>query len=133
MLTKIAFVTLLVRNYDEAIDFYVGKIGFELLSNDTYGNGSRWVTLTPSKVSGTAVVMVEADTPGKAERVGTQAADHVFLVVHTDDCRRDYEAMRARGVSFWSEPREVPWGVEAVFEDLYGNRLDLVQFRPFRS
>ncbi|GGD97760.1 VOC family protein [Paenibacillus nasutitermitis] len=131
MKKKLGHVTLLVNNYDDAIEFYTNKAGFVLLSDNTFGEGMRWVAVAPSKDSETAVVFVEADTPGKKERVGNQAANHVFLVVHTNDCRRDYSMMKSKGVTFFGEPADVPWGVEVVFEDLYGNRLDLVQHNGF--
>lgn len=121
----------MVNNYDEAIQFYKEKMGFALLADNSFGNGMRWVSMAPSAVNETAIVLVEADTDEKKERTGSQAANHVFLVIHTDDCRRDYEAMKARGVHFYGEPRDVPWGVEVVFEDLYGNRFDLVQHNGF--
>ncbi|MBB6673715.1 VOC family protein [Cohnella nanjingensis] len=128
---KIAHVTLLVKDYEEAIRFYTEQLGFALLADNAFGNGMRWVVVAPAAGSETAIVFVQADSSDKLERVGSQAANHVFLVVHTDDCRRDYEAMKSRGVHFFGEPRDVPWGVEVVFEDLYGNRLDLVQHNGF--
>lgn len=131
MKKKIGHVTILVKDYDEAIDFYTKKAGFVLLKDNAFGNGMRWVTVAPSNDSETAIVFVEADTAKKAERIGTQAANHVFLVVQTDDCYRDYETMKSIGVKFLGEPKEVPWGIEVVFEDLYGNRLDLVQHNGF--
>lgn len=124
---KIGHISILVRDYDEAIEFYTSKLGFELLTDNNFGNGMRWVTVSPSSANETAIVFVKADTDEKLARLGSQAADHVFLVVQTDDCRRDYEKMRSNGVRFFGEPQEVPWGVEVVFEDLYGNRFDLVQ------
>jgi predicted enzyme related to lactoylglutathione lyase len=128
---KIGYITILVKNYDEAIQFYKEKIGFELLTDNSFGNGMRWVTLAPSGSNETSIVLVEADTSEKTERLGSQAAQHVFLVINTDDCRRDYEEMKSRGVHFLGEPKDVPWGVEVVFEDLYGNRFDLVQHNGF--
>jgi predicted enzyme related to lactoylglutathione lyase len=131
MKKTIGHVTILVKSYDEAIDFYTNKAGFELLSDTAFGNGMRWVTVAPSKDSEAAIVFVEADTVEKTERVGSQAANHVFLVVQTDDCYRDYNTMKSNGVQFFGEPKQVPWGIEVVFEDLYGNRLDLLQHNGF--
>lgn len=131
MKKKIGHVTILVKRYDEAVDFYTKKAGFVLLTDHAFGKGMRWVTVAPSYDSETAIVFVEADTAEKAARVGTQAANHVFLVVQTDDCYRDYEQMKSNGVIFYGEPQEVPWGIEVVFEDLYGNRLDLLQPNGF--
>jgi len=131
MKKKLGHVTILVKNYDEALDFYTKKAGFVLLTDNAFGGGMRWVTVSPSNDSETAIVLVEADTVEKAARVGNQAANHVFLVVQTDDCYRDYETMKSNGVKFLGEPKEVPWGIEVVFEDLYGNRLDLLQINEF--
>lgn len=127
MVKKIGHITILVRDYDEAIEYYTEKLGFALLSDNNFGNGMRWVTVAPSKDSEAAIVFVPADTVEKAERVGSQAADHVFLVIETDDCLGDYKKMKSKGVKFYGEPKEVPWGIEVVFEDLYGNRFDLLQ------
>jgi catechol 2,3-dioxygenase-like lactoylglutathione lyase family enzyme len=124
---KIGYVTILVKDYDEAIKFYTESLGFELLADDAFGNGMRFVKVAPSRGNETAIVFVEADSSEKLERLGSQVANHVFLVIHTDDCRRDYEQMKAKGVHFFGEPELVPWGVEVVFKDLYGNRFDLVQ------
>ena len=124
---KIGHVSILVNDYDEAIDFYVNKAGFDLLTDNDFGDGMRWVTVAPSKENDAAIVFVKADTEIKRARVGSQAGEHVFLVVETDDCLRDYKRMKEKGVSFVSEPKHVSWGIEAVFEDLYGNQLDLLQ------
>jgi catechol 2,3-dioxygenase-like lactoylglutathione lyase family enzyme len=126
---KFGHITIFVNNYDEAIDFYVHVLGFTLLSNNTFGEGMRWVTVAPSKNHETAIVFVEADTEEKKALVGSQAADHVFLVIETDDFIRDYTSMKEKGVTFLSEPKEMPWGLEVVFEDLYGNRFDLLQVK----
>jgi catechol 2,3-dioxygenase-like lactoylglutathione lyase family enzyme len=131
MTRKITHVTVIVKNYDEAIQFYTEKLGFELVTDNSFGQGMRWVTVAPSRDNETAIVLVEADSKDKVERLGSQAANHVFLVIHTDNCRRDYEQMKARGVHFLSEPNEVPWGIEVVFEDLYGNRFDMVEHNGF--
>lgn len=126
---RIGHVTILVNDYDEAINFYTNTLGFTLLSDQSFGEGMRWVTIAPSKQTETAIVLVEADTEEKRALVGTQAAGHVFLVIETDDFIRDYSNMKEQGVSFLSEPKEMPWGLEAVFEDLYGNRFDLLQVK----
>lgn len=124
---KIGHVTLLVKDYDEAIEFYVQKAGFTVTADNDFGNGQRWVSVAPSERSETEIVFVLADTEEKLAKVGRQAADHVFLVLETDDCHRDYISMKEKGVKFLGEPRKVPWGTEVVFEDLYGNLLDLLQ------
>jgi|UPI000300B099 predicted enzyme related to lactoylglutathione lyase len=125
---KFGHVTILVKDYDEAIRFYTECLGFVLLTDNSFGNGMRWVTVAPSQNNETAIVFVKADTAEKLERVGSQAANHVLLVLQTDDCLRDYRMMKAKGVHFFGEPKTVPWGVEVVFEDLYGNRFDLLQY-----
>lgn len=124
---KIGHVTVLVRNYDEAIEFYRDTLGFQLLSDNNFGNGFRWVTVAPLKQSETAIVFVEADTEDKRSKIGLQASDHVFMTLITDNCMRDYEKLKAKGVNFHGFPAESPWGTEVVFEDLYGNKFDLVE------
>jgi catechol 2,3-dioxygenase-like lactoylglutathione lyase family enzyme len=128
-MNKVGHVTVLVKNYNEAIKFYTESLGFKLLSDNAFGNGYRWVTVAPQKDNQTAIVFVEADTQEKLARLGSQAANHVFLTIITDDCLRDYEDMQAKGVKFYGEPTDAPWGIEVVFEDLYGNRFDLIQPR----
>lgn len=127
MMQKLGHVTVLVRDYDEAIDFYVNKAGFELLADNAMGEGQRWVAVAPSRRSDTAIVFVKADTEEKRAIVGKQAGGHVFLVVETGDCPGDYARMKENGIFFEGEPKSVPWGIEVVFEDLYGNKLDLLQ------
>jgi catechol 2,3-dioxygenase-like lactoylglutathione lyase family enzyme len=124
---KIGYITVLVKDYDEAIRFYTDSLGFQLVADNAFGGGMRWVAVAPSTANETQIVFVQADTEDKLARVGSQAANHVFLVIHTEDCLGDYERMKAKGVRFFGEPKQVPWGIEVVFEDLYGNRFDLVQ------
>lgn len=124
---KLGHVTVLVNDYDEAIDFYVNKVGFELLADTNFGEGMRWVAVAPSKEGGSAIVFVKADTDQKSARIGSQSGEHVFLVVETEDCLGNYKRMKENGVSFASEPKHMPWGIEVVFKDLYGNQLDLLQ------
>lgn len=131
MSRKIGHITILVSDYDEAIDYYVNKLGFVLLTDNSFGEDMRWVTVASSRESETAIVFVEADTVEKKARVGSQAADHVFLVIETDDCLREYHIMKEKGVRFLGEPQEMPWGTEVVFEDLYGNRFDLLQVKSY--
>ncbi|MFV2047373.1 VOC family protein [Metabacillus sp. YM-086] len=131
MSRKIGHITILVSDYDEAIDYYVNKLGFVLLTDNSFGEGMRWVTVAPSRESGTPIVFVEADNDEKKARVGSQAAEHVFLVIETNDCLREYHIMKEKGVRFLGEPQEMPWGTEVVFEDLYGNRFDLLQVKSY--
>lgn len=129
MLTNIGHFTLLVHDHDETITFFTKKVGFHLKEDVTLGEGMRWVTLTSAVDEATKLTLVKADTQEKKALVGRQAADHILITITTDDCMKDYELMRANGVRFTSEPRVMPWGIEVVFEDLYGNRYDLVQPR----
>jgi catechol 2,3-dioxygenase-like lactoylglutathione lyase family enzyme len=131
MTRKIGHITILVNDYDEAIDYYTNTLDFTLISDNSFGEGMRWVTVAPAKQHETAIVFVEADTDEKKERVGSQAAGHVFLVIETDDCIRDYHNMKEKGVTFLGEPKDMPWGIEVVFEDLYGNRYDLLQVKSY--
>ncbi len=127
MIQKIGVITLLVNDLDEAIAFYTEKLSFELRNDVSFGNGQRWVTVSPRHQKEVEITLVLADTDDKKERVGSQAANHVFLVVQSDDVHRDFEELRSKGVRFLGEPRKMPWGTEVVFEDLYGNRFDLLQ------
>jgi len=124
---SIASVALLVRDYDEAIAFYTGALGFDLLEDADLGGGKRWVRVAPPGGAGTALLLARAANPEQAARVGDQTGGRVFLFLETDDFWRDYEAMRSCGVAFAEEPRREAYGVVAVFMDLYGNRWDLLQ------
>ena len=130
MRQSIAHVALVVRDYDEALDFYVGRLGFELVE-DTYQpeQDKRWVVIAPPGSTGATLLLARATTPGQAARVGDQTCGRVFLFLQTDDFRRDYERLLAAGVEFIRPPVEQPYGTVAVFVDLYGNRWDLLQYR----
>ena len=123
----ISNVALLVDNYDEAIEFYTRKLQFELIENSDLGDGKRWVQIAPPNSSGTNLLLAEASSAQQSESVGSQAGGRVFLFLQTDDFWRDYEAMKSNGVSFNETPRVEPYGIVAVFEDLYGNKWDLLQ------
>ncbi|SDR40309.1 Catechol 2,3-dioxygenase [Rhizobiales bacterium GAS191] len=126
---EIGAVTLLVRDYDEAIRFYVDKLGFEVIEDTVLSDAKRWVLVAPRGSRGTRVLLAKAATPEQLSRVGNQTGGRVFLFLHSDDFRADYEAMRAKGVIFREQPREEEYGIVAVFEDLYGNGWDLLQLR----
>ena len=130
MRQSIAHVALVVRDYDEALDFYVGRLGFELVE-DTYQpeQDKRWVVIAPPGASGATLLLARASTPEQAARVGDQTGGRVFLFLQTDDFRHDYERFVAAGVEFVRPPTEHPYGTVAVFVDLYGNRWDLLQYR----
>jgi catechol 2,3-dioxygenase-like lactoylglutathione lyase family enzyme len=126
---SIGYVALVVREYDEAIEFFAGALGFEVVEDTGLGEGKRWVLVRPRGSGGTCLLLARAATPEQAARVGDQTGGRVGFFLHTDDFRRDYDALRARGVRFREEPREEEYGTVAVFEDLYGNRWDLLQPR----
>lgn len=124
---KFGHLTILVHDYDEALDFYTQKLGFVKKSDNQFGGGKRWLTVAPADQVDIEIIFVKADTPGKQEIVGRQASDHVFLTLQTDDCWRDFKEMKEKGVHFFGEPIEQFYGTEVVFKDLYGNRFDLIQ------
>ena len=120
-------ICLLVRDYDEAKAWYIDKLDFELVEDTPLGDGKRWVLLAPPGSQETRLLLACASGPEQAARIGDQAGGRVFLFLHTDDFWRDYRAYQARGVTFCEEPRHEGYGIVAVFEDLYGNRWDLLQ------
>lgn len=130
MSRAIVHVALVVRDYDEAIAFYVDKLGFTLVE-DTFQpeQNKRWVIVSPGAGGGATLLLARATTPEQAQTIGNQTGGRVFLFLSTDDFRRDYDRMVAAGVAFVRPPSEMPYGTVAVFEDLYGNRWDLVQYR----
>jgi len=131
MRQELVHIALVVRDYDEALDFYVGKLGFELIE-DTYQaeQDKRWVVVAPPGSSGATILLARASKPEQEPFVGDQAGGRVFLFLNTDDFRRDYDAMVAMGIEFVREPKEAEYGTVAVFKDLYGNLWDLLQLRP---
>lgn len=125
---RLAQVALLVRDYDEALGFYVGKLGFSLVEDTQLDGGKRWVVVTPGG-GGSALLLARADGAGQEAAIGRQAGGRVFLFLETDDFQRDHRAMLERGVIFREEPRHEPYGTVAVFEDIYGNPWDLIERR----
>ncbi|NIJ21360.1 catechol 2,3-dioxygenase-like lactoylglutathione lyase family enzyme [Sphingomonas naasensis] len=127
----LAHIALVVRDYDAALAFYVGKLGFTLVE-DSYvpEQDKRWVTIRPpgATADATTILLARAATPEQARCVGDQAGGRVFLFLATDDFDRDHAAFTAAGVVFVRPPAVMPYGKVAVFEDLYGNRWDLVEF-----
>lgn len=125
-------LTLLVRDYDEAIAFFVGSLGFELVEDTPLDAAKRWVRVRPrgSDASlGPCLLLARAATAAQEARIGDQTGGRVFLFLETDDCWRDYHRWRAQGVRFLETPREESYGTVVVFQDLYGNRWDLIQRR----
>jgi catechol 2,3-dioxygenase-like lactoylglutathione lyase family enzyme len=129
MKQSIAHIALVVKDYDEAIDFYTNKLQFTLVE-DTYQpeQDKRWVVVAPPNSQGTSLLLAKASKPEQDPFIGNQAGGRVFLFLSTDDFWRDYDEMVNRGVRFVREPKKADYGTVAVFEDLYGNRWDLIQF-----
>ena len=129
MKQSIAALTLVVRDYDEAIAWYTGVLGFTLLEDTAMGGGKRWVRIAPPGSTGTALLLAAAKDDAQRAAVGNQAGGRVFLFLHTDDFDRDYESMKSKGVRFLEAPRDEPYGKVVVFEDLSGNRWDFIEPR----
>ena len=129
MKQKIGYVALLVRDYDEALAFYTGVLGFDLIEDTALGDGKRWVLVAPPGNAGTHLLLAKATTPEQVPRIGDQTGGRVFLFLHTDDFWRDYHALRTRGLQFIEKPRRESYGTVAVFVDLYGNRWDLLELK----
>ena len=123
---RLALTALLVRDYDEAIDFYVRKVGFDLREDTDQGGGKRWVVVTPSG-GGAGLLLARASGADQQARIGDQTGGRVGLFLQTDDFAADHARMSAAGVRFVEAPRHEPYGAVAVFEDLYGNRWDLIE------
>lgn len=126
---RVGEVALLVRDYDAAIGFFTGALGFELLEDTDLGDGKRWVRVAPRGTRGASLVLARASTPAQAARVGDQCGGRVGFFLHTDDFVRDHARFEAAGVRFLEPPRQEAYGTVAVFEDLYGNRWDLIELR----
>ncbi|MEI5907542.1 VOC family protein [Bacillus spongiae] len=127
MQQSIAHVALVVRDYDEAIDFYINKLNFILIENtEQPGQDKRWVVVSPPGSVGTTLLLTKASKE-EGRYIGNQTGGIVFLILHTDDFWRDYKEMIVKGVEFVSEPNEQPYGTVAVFKDLYGNLWDLIE------
>ena len=128
-LQRIAALALLVDDYDRAIAYYTGTLGFRLVEDTQQGPGKRFVRVTPPGDGNTDLLLAKAANPEQVARIGDQTGGRVFLFLHTDDFWRDYEAYKAKGVAFTEAPREESYGTVVVFRDLYGNLWDLVQRR----
>jgi catechol 2,3-dioxygenase-like lactoylglutathione lyase family enzyme len=126
-MAQIGLVSLVVRDYDDAVAFYVGKLGFELIENKVMGEGKRWVVVRPIGASGAGLLLALAKNDVERSRIGDQTGGRVFLFLETDNFERDFKAFNACGVVFKEPPRHEPYGSVAVFEDLYGNLWDLLE------
>lgn len=127
MRQHLSLTAVVVRDYDEATAFFVGKLGFELQEDTRLEEGKRWVVVAPPGSTECGILLAKAANPGQAQAIGNQSGGRVFLFLATDDFNRDYQAFRKRGVRFLDEPRRESYGTVAVFEDLYGNRWDLIE------
>ncbi|NBI30190.1 VOC family protein [Chengkuizengella marina] len=134
MKQSIVHIALLVREYDEAIDFYTKKLNFTLIE-DSYQaeQDNRWVVVSPPGSVGTTILLARASKPEQEQFVGNQTGGRVFLFLNTDDFWRDYKEMMAQGIEFVREPKEEPYGKVAVFKDLYGNLWDLIELNEDHS
>ncbi|MEU8136034.1 VOC family protein [Streptodolium elevatio] len=129
-MSHIGLTALLVRDYDEAVAFYVDAVGFELAEDTDLGEGRRWVVVRPRGARETGLLLALADGPRQDERVGDQLGGGVGLFLVTEDFAADHARMTAAGVEFTEQPRHEAYGTVAVFRDLYGNRWDLIQPTP---
>ncbi|MFM2577678.1 VOC family protein [Vibrio fortis] len=124
---QIGNIALVVENYDDAIEFYTQKLQFTLVEDTDLGGGKRWVQVAPPNSNGTNLLLAQASTESQTQAIGNQTGGRVFLFLQTNDFWRDYESMKAKGVRFNEEPRVEEYGTVVVFEDLYGNKWDLLQ------
>lgn len=132
MKQSLGLVSLVVRDYDEALAFFVGKLGFRLVEDSFVPEqAKRWVVISPPGAVESRLLLAKASTPEQESRVGAQTGGRVFLFLHTDDFWRDYERFKAQGIIFVRDPKDEPYGTVAVFQDLYGNLWDLLE--PKRS
>lgn len=127
---RIAMISIVVRDYDEAIQFYVEKLGFQLIEDTHFPEqAKRWVVVSPSNAGeneGATILLAKASSAEQSQFVGNQTGGRVMAFLHTDDFYRDYEKFHANGVEFVREPLQAPYGMVAVFKDLYGNLWDLI-------
>ncbi|WP_282086143.1 VOC family protein [Aquimarina algiphila] len=127
MKRTIGALSLVVKDYDEAIQFYTEKLSFVLIEDRIVDDEKRWVLIAPNKQAETHILLAQAASSSQEKAVGFQTGGRVFLFLHTDDFWRDYNNMKSKGVLFREEPREEIYGTVVVFEDLYGNTWDLIE------
>ncbi|MFC2151475.1 VOC family protein [Bacteroidota bacterium] len=127
---SIVHIALVVKDYDEAIEFYTKKLNF-ILIEDTYQpeQDKRWVVIAPPGSSGTTILLAKASKPKQEPFIGNQTGGRVFLFLNTDDFWRDYKDMVSKGIEFIREPKKQEYGIVAVFKDLYGNLWDLLELK----
>jgi catechol 2,3-dioxygenase-like lactoylglutathione lyase family enzyme len=130
MSQSVAKLALVIRDYDEAIAWFSRRLGFQLAEDADMGGGKRWVVMRPPGERGAALLLARAVGPAQEAAIGNQSGGRVFLFLETDDFARDHARMTSAGVRFTEAPRSEPYGTVAVFEDLCGNRWDLIQPVP---
>ncbi|MEM9362441.1 MAG: VOC family protein [Bacteroidota bacterium] len=126
---NIGLLTLVVNEYDEAIEFYTEKIGFDLVEDTVLSEDKRWVVVKPKGSIGSGLLLAKAANMEQEKSVGNQTGGRVLLFLNTDDFWRDHKTMTKKGVNFLEEPREEAYGIVSVFEDLYGNKWDLLELK----
>jgi catechol 2,3-dioxygenase-like lactoylglutathione lyase family enzyme len=124
---SLALISLIVDDYDRAIGYYTGLLGWTLAEDQDMGRGKRWVVVKPPGSGGTGLLLAKAAKPDQERAIGNQTGGRVFLFLHTDDFDRDYNRYRDAGVDFAEEPRHEAYGTVVVFKDLYGNKWDLIE------
>lgn len=127
MMQTLGHVALVVRDYDEALAFFTQTLSFTVVEDTRLSDEKRWVLIAPPGSHGATLLLARAATPEQASRIGNQTGGRVFLFLHTNDFWRDYRELTARNVKFIRAPIEEPYGTVAVFEDLYGNKWDLIE------
>ncbi|MCB0523700.1 MAG: VOC family protein [Saprospiraceae bacterium] len=133
MYQRIAYIALVVSDYDEAIDFYVNKLDFQLLEDTKLSEGKRWVLIAPPGARECSLLLAKAANEEQAKSIGNQSGGRVFLFLFTDDFERDYQKFTERNVRFVRPPQLFEYGKVAVFEDLYGNKWDLLEPNEFNK
>lgn len=124
---KIAHVTLVIRDYDEAIDFYVNKLKFNLIEDTVLDQSKRWVLISPNSEYSCSLLLAKAIGNNQEKAIGNQSGGRVFLFLNTDNFKRDFQNLIDNNIKIVREPKEEPYGIVAVFEDLYGNLWDLIE------
>lgn len=127
---RIAHVSIVVRDYDEAIAWYTEKLGFRLVEDTKLSETKRWVLVAPPGEGNTSIVLGRAGNESQQAAIGNQTGGRVGFFLQTDDFRRDHQALIARGVEFIESPRDEEYGRVAIFRDLYGNKWDLIEYLP---
>ncbi len=132
MSKSIAYVTVLVRDYDEAIDYYTKKLGFTLIEDTKISERKRWVLVSPNKYS-TSLLLAKAANEEQKQFIGNQTGGRVFLFLQTNNFQKDYQTLKNNKINFLEQPRIEDYGIVAVFKDLYGNKWDLLELNKQKA